>query len=108
MKLYEPTAGEVLYRGENIFSYNKEQEKKFRKNAQMIFQNPHSSLNPRMTVKDIVGNGMKIHGLADSKDLEQKIEALLKLSLIHIFPAYVFDHPSRHADGGCGPPGAGI
>lgn len=78
MKLYEPTAGEVLYRGENIFSYNKEQEKKFRKNAQMIFQNPHSSLNPRMTVKDIVGNGMKIHGLADSKDLEQKIEALLK------------------------------
>ena len=55
-----------------------EEEKRFRKEVQMIFQNPHSSLNPRMTVKDIVGNGMKIHGLATDKDLDAKVEALLK------------------------------
>ncbi len=77
-KLYTPNAGKVLYKGKDIFSYNKEEEKQFRKEVQMIFQNPHASLNPRMTVKDIVGNGMKIHGLATDADLDQKVEALLK------------------------------
>ena len=44
----------------------------------MIFQNPHSSLNPRMTVKDIVGAGMKLHGLATDSDLDAKVEAMLR------------------------------
>ena len=44
----------------------------------MIFQNPHSSLNPRMTVKDIIGSGMKLHGLATDKDVDQKVEEILK------------------------------
>lgn len=50
----------------------------YRKRAQMIFQNPHSSLNPRMTVKDIVGAGMRIHDLAKSSELDDRIEALLR------------------------------
>ena len=68
VKLYKPNAGQILYKGKDIFTYTKAEEKQFRKNVQMIFQNPHSSLNPRMTVKDIIGSGMKLHGLATDKD----------------------------------------
>lgn len=78
VKLYQPDAGTITYKGKDIFTYNKQEEKQFRKNVQMIFQNPHSSLNPRMTVKDIVGSGMKLHGLATDKDLDEKVEAILK------------------------------
>ena len=78
VKLYQPAAGRITYKGKDIFSYNREEEKQFRKNVQMIFQNPHSSLNPRMTVKDIVGAGMKLHGLATDSDLDAKVEAMLR------------------------------
>ena len=78
VKLYEPAAGTITYKGKDIFKYSREEEKAFRKNVQMIFQNPHSSLNPRMTVKDIIGSGMKLHGLATDKDVDQKVEAILK------------------------------
>lgn len=78
VKLYKPESGTITYKGRDIFSYNREEERAFRKNVQMIFQNPHSSLNPRMTVKDIVGAGMKLHGLATDQDVDEKVEAILK------------------------------
>lgn len=78
VKLYQPAAGRITYKGKDIFTLNKEEEKAFRKNVQMIFQNPHSSLNPRMTVKDIVGSGMKLHGIASEKELDSRVEAILK------------------------------
>lgn len=78
VKLYKPAAGQITYKGKDIFSYTKAEEKEFRKNVQMIFQNPHSSLNPRMTVKDIIGSGMKLHGLATDQDVDAKVEAILK------------------------------
>ncbi|MCI9584893.1 ATP-binding cassette domain-containing protein [Clostridiaceae bacterium] len=78
VKLYQPAAGRITYKGKDIFTYSREEEKQFRKNVQMIFQNPHSSLNPRMTVKDIVGAGMKLHGLATDQDLDAKVERMLR------------------------------
>ncbi len=78
VKLYKPESGTITYKGKDIFSYNKEEERAFRKNVQMIFQNPHSSLNPRMTVKDIVGAGMKLHRLATDQDVDEKVETILK------------------------------
>lgn len=77
VKLYEPTQGKVLYKGKDIFAATKEEHKLFTKNVQMIFQNPYSSLNPRMTVKEIVGEGMKLHGNYSAKELDEKIEELL-------------------------------
>ena len=59
IKLYNPTSGNVYYDGKDIFKYNHAEQKEFCKKVQMIFQNPYSSLNPRMTVKDIVGEGLK-------------------------------------------------
>ena len=78
VKLYDSATGTITYKEKNIFQYTREEEKAFRKNVQMIFQNPHSSLNPRMTVKDIIGYGMKLHGLATDQDVDQKVEAILK------------------------------
>ena len=77
IRLYEPTDGEVIYDGKDITKLSKEEQKKFRQKVQMIFQNPYASLNPRMTVKEIVGEGIKHHGLAD-KDVDQKVEELLE------------------------------
>ncbi|MDF2676023.1 MAG: oligopeptide/dipeptide transporter, ATP-binding protein [Bacillota bacterium] len=79
VKLYDPTNGKVLYDGKNIFDSNNKSEKlEYCKNAQMIFQNPYSSLNPRMTVKDIIGEGIKLHENISEKELDEKIEDLLK------------------------------
>lgn len=79
VKLYDPTNGKVLYDGKNIFDSNNKSEKlEYCKNTQMIFQNPYSSLNPRMTVKDIIGEGIKLHENISEKELDEKIEDLLK------------------------------
>ena len=79
VKLYKPTSGKVLYNGKDIFSENNAKEKlEYCKNTQMIFQNPYSSLNPRMTVKDIVGEGIRLHENIGTKELDERIEELLK------------------------------
>lgn len=79
VKLYNPTNGKVLYNDKDIFSNkNKDKNLEYCKNTQMIFQNPYSSLNPRMTVKDIVGEGIKLHEKLPEKELDIKIEELLK------------------------------
>lgn len=79
VKLYNPTKGNILYEGKNIFNANNKVEKlDYCKNTQMIFQNPYSSLNPRMTVKDIVGEGLRLHEKISDKELDEKIEDLLK------------------------------
>lgn len=77
IKLYNLTSGNVLYNGEDIFKYNHEQQKEFCKKVQMIFQNPYSSLNPRMTVREIVGEGLKQHGMSQ-KEVDEKVETLLE------------------------------
>ena len=76
IKLYEPTRGEVIYDGKDITKLSKEEQKKFCGKVQMIFQNPYSSLNPRMTVKEIVGEGLKYQGVPQ-KEIDKKVEELL-------------------------------
>jgi len=78
LKLYTPNTGNIYFKGKDVFSLNSEEEKRYRKEAQMIFQNPHASLNPRMTVREIVGTGMKIHDLVKPKEMDAKVEALLR------------------------------
>lgn len=79
VKLYNPTKGKVLYDDKDIFkAKNKDESLEYCKNTQMIFQNPYSSLNPRMTVKDIVGEGIRLHERISEKNLDEKIEDLLR------------------------------
>lgn len=78
IRLYEATGGEVIFEGKNIHKLNKAEQKAFTKKAQMIFQDPYASLNPRMTVGDIVGEGIDIHNLYTGKERTERIYNVLE------------------------------
>jgi len=77
LRLMEPTAGEVTFEGQNIFQMKNRQLRSMRRRMQIIFQDPYSSLNPRMTVGSIVGEPLKIHGIAKGAALQERIGDLL-------------------------------
>lgn len=77
IRLYEPTKGQVIYDGKDTTKLSKAEQKEFCKKVQMIFQNPYASLNPRMTVKEIVGEGLRQHGVS-REETEKKVQELLE------------------------------
>ena len=79
LRLYEPTAGKVYFDGIDLFSLSKEELRMFRMRAQMVFQDPHTSLNPRMMVRDIIGEPLIVHGIARGVTLERMVMDLLEL-----------------------------
>ncbi|MQR96754.1 ABC transporter ATP-binding protein [Fictibacillus phosphorivorans] len=80
IRLYDATEGEVVYEGVDVHDKKSRSElKKFNRKMQMIFQDPYASLNPRMTVKDIIAEGIDIHDLAKTKkDRENRVYELLE------------------------------
>lgn len=78
LKLLEPTSGVIRYNGKDITSYNRHEMKPLRRKMQIIFQDPFSSLNPRHTVSSIVAAPLEIHGLAQGKEMEDRIADLLE------------------------------
>jgi len=79
IRLLEPTAGEVDFKGEDIFKLNKEEIRKARRNIQIIFQDPFGSLNPRMTVGEIVGESLVIHKIVkNKKEKDERVKDLLE------------------------------
>jgi len=78
LRLEEPTAGRVLYKGDDITLWDRRRLKGLRKEAQMIFQDPQSSLDPRMTIGDSIGEALLIHGIGDEKERLERVEELLK------------------------------
>ena len=77
--LYDKTDGEILYNGKPIDGLKGKEKKQFNKEVQIIFQDPYASLNPRMTVADIISEGIDIHGLAKSKaDKDKRVYELLE------------------------------
>lgn len=83
LRLYEPTEGKIIFNGETIFDSELKKQVNmlpYRKSMQMVFQDPYASLNPRMTVGDIVGESLEIHQLCSSKDEQHdRIIELLKI-----------------------------
>lgn len=78
LKLYEPTSGEIIFDGEDVTALKKKELFQFRKNAQMIFQDPQASLNGRMKIKDIIAEGIDVHKLASSSEERDKmVDSLL-------------------------------
>lgn len=77
LKLYEPTGGKIFYQGQDITHLNERQMLPFRKRMQMIFQDPYASLNPRMTVGDIIAEPLNIHGLARGQEQKEIVRELL-------------------------------
>ena len=79
IRLYEPTEGELFFNDKNIYSLSRREMQEVRKNFQMIFQDPYASLNPRMTVEEIVGEPFDIHGIyKDKKEQREKVVELLE------------------------------
>jgi peptide/nickel transport system ATP-binding protein/oligopeptide transport system ATP-binding protein len=78
LRLLEPDSGEICFDGENLPALSARQMRHRRRDLQMIFQDPYSSLNPRMRVMDIVGEPLKIHGLAKGRALRQEVARLLQ------------------------------
>lgn len=92
IRLYDPTDGEVYFDGKEVHSlHGRKEQLNFRRNMQMIFQDPYASLNPRMKVRDIVAEGIKIHKLADSEEaIDARVEELLEMVGLNK------DHSSRY------------
>jgi peptide/nickel transport system ATP-binding protein len=78
IRLEEPTEGEVLFRGSNIFSLEGDELKNYRRQVQMIFQDPSASLDPRMTAGDSIGEALLIHGMEDEDERMRRVGELLK------------------------------
>jgi len=76
LRLIEPTEGTIEIDGKDITKLNKPDLRVFRREMQIIFQDPYSSLNPRMSAGDIVGELLKVHGIADGKEMEEQVAEL--------------------------------
>lgn len=78
LRLTEPTAGSVFYNGKDLASLSKSAMRDERKHLQMIFQDPYASLNPRMTVGNIIGEPLRTFGLANGKSIESRVQDLME------------------------------
>ena len=72
LRLIDPTSGQVLYKGDDITKYNKEQMRQMRKKMQLIFQDPYASLNPRMTVLELIKAPLDAFGMGSNEERIQK------------------------------------
>ena len=97
IRLIEPTAGQVLFEGNNIFDLNNKQMSRLRPRMQIIFQDPYSSLNPRFTVERIIGEAMRIHGVAQNGNLNKQIEEVM--DQVGLSPRYMKRYPHEFSGG---------
>ena len=79
LRLEEPTSGEIFFQGENIITYAPERMRTLRRQMQVIFQDPFSSLNPRKTVSHIVGEPLLVHGMKNRREREDRVLELLRV-----------------------------
>lgn len=92
LRLIEATSGEVRFEGRNILTLNAKEMRELRKDMQIIFQDPYASLNPRMTVGDIIAEPLKIHGLAKGKERQKRIQELLEVVGLASYHARRYPH----------------
>ena len=97
LRLEEPTAGRVFYKGSDKTKRYKRQLKELRKEDQMIFQDPQSSLDPRMTIGDSIGEALLIHGVGTEKERLERVEELLKR--VGLEPEHAMRYPHELSGG---------
>jgi oligopeptide transport system ATP-binding protein len=92
LRLIEPSSGEIFFNGEDIVKYKRDDMRKLRHNMQIVFQDPNSSLNPRMLIKDIIAEPMLINGMHKGKEVDAKVETLLKAVGLNPLHSYRYPH----------------
>lgn len=97
IRLYKPTAGQIIYDGNNIANLNNKELIQYKRKIQMIFQDPYSSLNPRMTVSDIISEPLIAHGIGNRKEREEKIAYLL--NRVGLRPNHANRYPHEFSGG---------
>ncbi|MFC4425451.1 ABC transporter ATP-binding protein [Deinococcus navajonensis] len=97
LRLIEPTGGQVIFNGTDITKLSKGQMRDYRREMQIIFQDPFASLNPRMTVSDIIGEAMQIHNLHPGKQRLDRIAELLQR--VGLRPEHMGRYPHEFSGG---------
>ena len=97
LQLYRPTAGDVYFEDMNLTEIKGEKLRRMRRRMQMIFQDPYASLNPRMTVGDIIGEPMLVHNMAKGKERRARVQELLKT--VGLNPYFVNRYPHEFSGG---------
>src|SRR5262249_52615367 len=102
LRLYRPTSGTIVYYGTadqrtDLARLDTAALKPFRREIRMIFQDPHSSLNPRMSVLEIIGEALKVNGLAKGREIEERVREMLKR--VGLRPEYIRRYPHAFSGG---------
>jgi oligopeptide/dipeptide ABC transporter ATP-binding protein len=97
LRLIPATSGTVSYKGEDFFAYRGEALRKLRRRMQIIFQDPVSSLNPRMTIGNIIGEPLTVHGIAKGRDRDDRVASLL--ARVGLDPSYAARYPHEFSGG---------
>jgi len=97
MRLVEPTSGSIKVEGKEIIGLSKTELRPYRRQMQIIFQDPFSSLNPRMTAGDIVGEPLLVHGVANAKERQEQVSALF--ARVGLRPAQMSNYPHQFSGG---------
>ena len=97
LQLYKPTAGNVTFEGTDLVKLKGEQMRQMRRKMQMIFQDPYASLNPRMTVAQLVGEPLMVHNAATGAEIAERVAHLLEL--VNLNPAFASRYPHEFSGG---------
>ncbi|OQY83506.1 MAG: peptide ABC transporter substrate-binding protein [Chloroflexi bacterium UTCFX4] len=97
LQLYRPTEGQVLFRGKDLAQLKGEELRQMRSDMQMIFQDPYASLNPRMTVGDIVAEPLEVHNIAKGKERKERVQELLRI--VGLNPYFINRYPHEFSGG---------
>ncbi len=97
IKLIEPTAGRIIFKGRDITRLRRRQMRPVRRDIQIVFQDPYASLNPRMTVREIVSEPLRIHGLYHGREGRKRVEELLRI--VGLSPEHANRFPHEFSGG---------
>jgi oligopeptide transport system ATP-binding protein len=97
LRLIEPTAGEVLFKSENVLAFSREEMRRARRQMQIVFQDPYSSLNPRMRVRQIIEEPLIIHKMGNAESRMERVSELYRL--VGLDPATIDRYPHEFSGG---------
>jgi oligopeptide transport system ATP-binding protein len=97
LQLYRPTAGSVEFKGMDLTKIKGEELRKLRRNMQMIFQDPYASLNPRMTIDEIISEPISVHGVVKPAEMHDRVRELLKI--VRLNPDFAPRYPHEFSGG---------